>query len=177
MNLTLIERELRALTALTERWDEQGYTPTIERDIALTRVRNVYSAMLELQAEVAAEQKSEPELAFASSDDSVDDDPMIDNESEESTQDAVEDVTAADAVEDIEKKQEPSEDDRQRRRFVHDLFCNDETFFEQEMHKISLLETMDDVYIYIGEKYAWAPDNSVAEEFVSLVSERFNEKR
>lgn len=174
MNLTLIEKELKALISLTERWDEQGYTPAIERDIALTRVRNIYGAMLELQAEVAAE--PELERVFEPSDvkvaDGVDDDQVIDSENEELIEDVVVDVTLS-----VDQKQEPSEDDQQRRRFIHDLFCNDETFFEQEMHKISLLETMDDVYIYIGEKYAWAPDNSVAEEFIALVSERFNEKR
>lgn len=170
MDITAIEKELRALLSLIERWQEQGYSPAIERDIALSRVRSVYDKLMVLTTEMnlLSEVKevkiqevmdvlSGRTLQIDDNDDNIDDIEQEDKNSDEQAQEE----------NDGEKISE------QERRFIHDLFCNDDTFYNQEIHKLSLLSTMDDVLIYIGEKYAWSPDNASAQEFVELQSKRF----
>lgn len=84
-------------------------------------------------------------------------------------------------IQEIEEYQQhpaqPSQDNdgARRGRFIHDLFCNDESFYLGEMRKIEALTSLDDVLIYIGQKYAWTPQNETAEEFVAWIATRFND--
>lgn len=189
MDITTIYKELRALIMLTERWQEQGYTPAIERDIALGRIRNVYDKLLEIAAitncDPTKPNEKEQQIIdiisgkVAQNDPDEDDDDFGDEDLEnqnnpKQAEQEPEQDPEQDPEQEPEQEPEQKQKELQQRRFIHDLFCNDETFYNQEISKLSALTSMDDILIYIGEKYAWAPGNVSAQEFVELQSKRFD---
>lgn len=215
MNLSSVEKELLHLQSLVARWKEQQYTPDIERDIALERLRNIYAEFLGVKSEIQPSSTNiipeaqveihttcEPEINVEESHqteheeenpcDELSADPISDSQIEDIAQ-VIDDISQPIHEPQIEEQlqqeiaqEEPqeaeiqkeaastsSEDESRRHRFIHDLFCNDESFYIGEMRKIEALTSLDDVLIYIGQKYAWTPDNATAEEFVTWIANRF----
>lgn len=224
MNISSVEKELNNLLSLIARWKEQQYTPDIERDIALDRLRNIYAEFLGIKCEkleptteltpkpqpdpepenhtTCAPEISEEQTPVSPEIEATQDenpcpqaDETLSDSQIEGIAQVIDDITqpvyepqieelpqqeevAQEAASETEVTMEEtpslsSEDEDRRRRFIHDLFCNDETFYIGEMRKIEALSTLDDVLIYIGQKYAWTPDNATAEEFVSWIANRF----
>ncbi|MEG0033277.1 MAG: hypothetical protein RSF93_07875 [Mucinivorans sp.] len=179
MNITNIEVELRKIQALVSRWNEQGYVPQIEKNIALQRVQKFYELFLDLD--------TQPQIEYHASS-IITPDPAQDQK-EQQTEIQSPTVDHSDVVEYIEiehqktKPEEPQEEtftifgaeisSEQKKRFTHNLFCNDPLVFHNEIAKLEQLRTLDEVLIYIGEKYAWAPDNASADEFVDIVASKF----
>lgn len=209
MNLIRSEKEILQLVALIARWKEQKYIPQIERDIALSRVRQLYTDLLETELTATQvdpidhhehqpfapstehspceEQTDSREMQIdqiASVIDQISASQPIELESNEKIEvepevDPLTDLIDRDPhCEEVAapKQDAPTveEEEARRRRFIHDLFCNDEAFYIGEMRKIELLPTLDDVLIYIGQKYAWSPMNPSAEEFVAIISSKFD---
>lgn len=186
MNIASIEAELRKIQALVGRWSEQGYVPAIEKNIALQRVQKFYELFLDLETqaqleyhrgndpivtpapEPRVEPKSEPVVP-----------PEPDPEPEPVVSSWSERIEVIEYAP-VEEKPEPaflvfgqSITDEQKSRFTHDLFCNDPLVFHNEIAKLERLHSLDEVLIYIGEKYAWAPDNRSADEFVGIIAASF----
>lgn len=192
MNITEIEAELRKIEALVARWSEQGYVPQIEKNIALQRVQKFYELFLELDTQPQLEAR-----ASAHTHTIITPDPAADKEPQAKTEQQKSDLRAEhiDVVEYVEverRVQEPAPapeptpqaeprfsifgieiSKEQKERFTHDLFCNDPLVFHNEIVKLERLHSLDDVLIYIGEKYAWTPDNRSADEFVEIISRKF----
>lgn len=186
MNITNIEVELRKIQALVGRWSEQGYVPAIEKNIALQRVQKFYELFLDLDTQAQIEYR-EPIITP---------DPAAKNAQESSQEPFKEpcelpEDQQSDVVEyvELEKRvqhtapEQPVRGrftifgveitDEQKLRFTHDLFCNDPLVFHNEIAKIEKLRSLDEVLIYIGEKYAWVPENPSADEFVELIAQSF----
>ncbi|MEG1413969.1 MAG: hypothetical protein RR980_02685 [Mucinivorans sp.] len=183
MNITNLEVELRKIQALVTRWSEQGYVPQIEKNIALQRVQKFYELFLELDTQPQIEYRSEPIVTP----------PPVVEEADHSADRAEIDSAKTDdrdVVEYVEvesKKRETTENaeeklfsifgveisNEQKKRFTHNLFCNDPLVFHNEITKLERLASLDDVLIYIGERYAWAPDNASADEFIEIIARHY----
>lgn len=186
MNIASIEAELRKIQALVGRWSEQGYVPAIEKNIALQRVQKFYELFLDLdtQPQLEYHRGSDPIVTPAP-------EPKVEPKSEPVPEPVVapepEPIASswserADVVEYalVEERIEPAFvifgqpiTEEQKIRFTHDLFCNDPLVFHHEISKLERLRSLDEVLIYIGEKYAWAPDNRSADEFVGIIAVSF----
>ena len=183
MNLTEIEKEIRRILTHTERWQQQGYAPSIEKGIVLDRLQKVYDLMLEEPV------KTEPEVPATTvkwegpAADAPTEDPAAEVIPEKTEDSAGE----ADAAPEEEK---PAEDitqaggedknagftifgveipDDLRDEFVNELFRNDEDFFTAEIAKLEAMDSLDDALIYIGEEYSWSPDNESAGNFIDML--------
>ncbi len=62
MDFTALHKQLINLTALVERWEEQGYVPDIELDIARRRLGDLYEVLLDASPR-AAKKESTPFVA------------------------------------------------------------------------------------------------------------------
>lgn len=188
MNITNIEVELRKIQALVGRWSEQGYVPAIEKNIALQRVQKFYELFLDLDTQPQIGYRNEP-IITPDPGESKRDEALAEQPLEEPSAQTMADHS--DVVEYVEVNKQAQHTtteplvrgrftifgieitDEQKVRFTHDLFCNDPLVFHNEINKIERLRSLDEVLIYIGEKYAWVPENPSADEFVELIAQAF----
>ena len=188
MNIASIEAELRKIQALVGRWSEQGYVPAIEKNIALQRVQKFYELFLDLDTQPQLEYHRGHEPIVTPAPESASEpipDPVRAPEPEPQPQPEPHAPSWTNRIEvvDYVPANEKAElgfklfgqpiTDEQKARFTHDLFCNDPLVFHNEIAKLERLRSLDDVLIYIGEKYAWAPDNPSADEFVGILAASF----
>lgn len=194
MNITEIESELRKIEALVARWSEQGYVPQIEKNIALQRVQKFYELFLELDTQPQLESRASAHThTIITPDPAAQSEPQVNTEQQKTDSRSDSRSEHLDVVEYIEVERHvvepPTEpvhqveprfsifgveiSKEQKERFTHDLFCNDPLVFHNEIVKLERLNSLDDVLIYIGEKYAWTPDNRSADEFVEIISRKF----
>lgn len=190
MNIASIEAELRKIQVLIGRWTEQGYVPAIEKNIALRRVQKFYELFLDLdtQPQLEYHRGQDPIITPAPqaaptpepiAEPAPKPEPQPEPEPEPVVSSWSERIEVIEYAP-VEEKTEPEFKvfgqpitEEQKLRFTHDLFCNDPLVFHHEISKLERLRSLDEVLIYIGEKYAWAPDNRSADEFVGIVASSF----
>lgn len=185
MNITNIEVELRKIGALVARWTEQGYVPQIEKNIALQRVQKFYELFLELDTQ--AQLQSSRETIITPDPRTPKPEPTIEKAVNSANDSSFGDMHDKDddVVEYVEVERKGPEveptfiifsrqiTDEQKRLFTHDLFCNDPLVFHNEVQKLERLGSLDDILIYISEKYAWTQGSRSADEFVEIVMSKF----
>lgn len=163
MNFSETLKELSQLTHLVERWQEQGYVPSIERDIARGRVQKLYELFLTVHTESDVQQQEPVEQEG----------PVVESEQTESKSEII--IEPEESLAEGESRlfgQTVQEEDVED--FVRELFWRDDAFYRNEISKLDAFENFDDILIYIGEKYSWAPDNKVAERFIELLEKKLS---
>lgn len=180
MNITNIEVELRKIQALVARWAEQGYVPQIEKNIALQRVQKFYELFLEIDTQPQLQSSHETIITPDPRTSKPKPEPMVEPTKSAQVKDELHDVVEYVEVERKTPEPEPvfiifgrQITDQQKRRFTHDLFCNDPLVFHNEVQKLERLGSLDDILIYISEKYAWVQGSASADEFVEIIMGKF----
>lgn len=186
MKIDQIIDNLDTSTTLIERWKESDSVPTIERDIVLTNLQNIYKQILALPTQVVAPYESQIEhgkVEFIIEADEqteesqqeaeyIDEEPAYQVEPEQSNE-PMEEVCPEPVIE-----EEPqfrvifgqSVSTELIDAFIMELFWRDEQFFINEVSKLSNQPSFDAALIYICEKYNWSADSVAAEKFTELLA-------
>lgn len=190
MKIDQIIDNLDNSTTMIGRWKESDSVPTIERDIVLTSLQNIYKQILALPSQVVApyespiehgkvefiieadEQIEEPQQET----EYIDEEPVYQAEPEQSNE-PMEEVRPEPVIEE-EEPEEPqfrvifgqSVSTELIDAFIMELFWRDEQFFINEVSKLSNQPSLDAALIYICEKYNWSADSVAAEKFTELLA-------
>ncbi len=162
MELTSITKELTNLLSLVKRWEEQGYTPKIELDIAKKRTQKLYESFLE-QSDNELPSSSPYVEQFIESDNTT----KTPSETAQPPQE-IENPNPTTLVEEGVETRNSHED----QRFIDELFSSDSEYYYAEYAKIDAMPLLDDMLIYISENYSWHHNSAVAQEFVSKLIEK-----
>ncbi len=168
MDFSLLRKQLTNLTALVERWEEQGYAPDIELNIARGRLSDLYDTLLEAnpsplapRAMVATEQikppveKIEPEATEGEEQEEVACEEPEATEGEEQ-----EEVVAEEAVKEEEQEEvvyEAPEDDEVEVEFAEeDKFSQDqeESVEEEQVEEEQVGEDEQESVSQNDQRYA-----------------------
>ncbi len=160
MDFAKLKNEFAKLYALAQRWDEQGYAPDIERDIAKDRLRKLYDKIN------ATPEKSLPTPKVETPNQTI---------VEEETNTAPEPVIEAVAVAEVEVVAEPAPQKilQQDELYIQELFNGERELYQSEIEKLIQMNSIDQIVIYIADNFNWSAQNKAAE---SIVQELFELK-
>jgi|GEM_PF-6045671 len=188
MNLAAIEKEIRKILTDIERWQERGFTPSIEQGITLGRLQKVYDLLMDeetisdeempggedIPVEGFADDEGHkaPEVKWESNalgDEAHEEDPYGEGEIPpgDNQQEAPKEGAPEEFI--IFGQQIPADE---RNEFIKELFANDQTLFADELSKLESMASLDDALIYIGEQYSWSAGSSSANRFIELMGEK-----
>lgn len=103
---------------------------------------------------------------------SADDQFMLDNSAtiKQDTQ-RVEDAIAGNIAKDITKAFTLND----KFRFLRGLFGNDQEDFNNTLHRLSAIESLDEAYDYLLNDREWDVDDEEVQAFISIIANHFNE--
>lgn len=184
MKLHRIIEDIDASKAIIERWTDADSMPTIEKDILLTNLQNIYREVLALPSQVVANVTSIPSgtvefiIEPEQHSEPIVEEQVVDVVVEPTTEPEPELMDYPEPI--IEEKPEPVPEFRvifgQRvpneliDKFIMELFWRDEQFFVNEVSKLAAQPTLDAVLFYICEKYNWNAQSETAEKFTELLA-------
>ncbi|MFI3298589.1 MAG: hypothetical protein R3Y49_02165 [Rikenellaceae bacterium] len=157
MDFAKLKNEFAKLYALAQRWDEQGYAPDIERDIAKDRLRKLYDKI-----------NATPEKNLPT--------PKVETPNqttvEQKTNTAPEPVI--EVVAEAETEPAPQKTLQQDELYIQELFNGDRELYQTEIEKLIQMNSIDQIVIYITDNFNWSAQNKAAENIVQELFELKN---
>ncbi len=172
-NLEQLKFELDKVNALITKWIAQGYTPSIERGVALSSLEKIYEGMTDFQTistppaepcECACEElEPEVEVELILMDEEVEE-PSLDKECQQSQEESQEEMTVILGVEFTPERLAD---------FTEELFAGDAENLKENIAKFEQMPSFEDALIYVGENFSWSPSSEVAVEFIEMLENYF----
>lgn len=166
-----IEIALRHLLGQLDNWRENGTLSLIEKDIALSRLRKIYTELAGLPLTETAEEGPEPESEPRP--DRTEQTPHVieqDYLAQDDSAIQAEQPTASPAGKTILGIEVSA---HTRQEIIDTLFHGNEELFEREINILNGMDSLEAALIYIGETYHWIPENPSTIRFIDLLEQRF----
>ncbi len=177
-NLEQLKTELDKVNALITKWIAQGYTPSIERGVALSTLEKIYEGMADFQSLISSvspqgELEPEIEVELILADDTDTEEDTCDSAcANEETQTGAPMECEAEVY--VVLGSELSLD--QMAKFSEELFGGDMSNFKAQVEKFAQMPSFEDALIYVGENFSWSPSSQTVGEFVEMLENYFQTK-